>query len=189
MKFSDRTLCRFVTYEKLDCAICDATDDIDRFDWTGNFSFNIYECSKLYFIIESTFRNGIFKLESQRLIQMLNEANSLMLSAQQLSNATTQTSSHSPAELMAKAQQIQFITILIVHRLVKQDAEGNWMMGQSQLVDSLLRIWSDKRFIEKHRNIDQLDLVYWKEPVYLAKIFLKFHKVCHLFFVPNQKIS
>lgn len=46
-------------------------------------------------------------------------------------------------------------------------------------MEVLLRIWCDERFHDKHRNIDQLDHLYWKEPLYMVKILLKFHK-CQL---------
>ena len=49
-------------------------------------------------------------------------------------------------------------------------------MNQAQLIECLLKIWCSDRFHDKHRTTDQLDYIYWKEPVYLIKIFLKFHK-------------
>lgn len=49
-------------------------------------------------------------------------------------------------------------------------------MAQTGLVETLLRLWCDDRFHDKHRNIDQLDHMYWKEPLYVVKILLKFHK-------------
>ena len=148
----------------------------DRIKDSYNYRFLIYLINT-----QSAFLQ-IFKNESQRLIQMLNEANSLMLSAQQLSTSQQQQqqNTQSPADLIAKTHQIQFLTILIVYRLVKQDNEGIWIAAQAQLIESLLRIWVDERFHEKHRNVDQLDQIYWKEPVYLVKILLKFHQVCIL---------
>jgi transformation/transcription domain-associated protein len=64
---------------------------------------------------------------------------------------------------------------LIIYRLVKSDNENEWIVNQSQLIECLLKIWCDERFHEKHKNIDQLDYIYWKETIYLIKIFIKFH--------------
>ena len=38
-----------------------------------------------------------------------------------------------------------------------------------------MKIWCDERFHDKHKTTDQLDYIYWKETIYLIKIFLKFH--------------
>ena len=80
-----------------------------------------------------------------------------------------------PNDLIAKSNQIQYLTILIIYRLVKHDKENEWIVNQSQLIECLLKIWCDERFHEKHKAIDQLDYIYWKETIYLIKIFLKFH--------------
>lgn len=78
--------------------------------------------------------------------------------------------------MITKSIQIQFLTILIVYRLAKQDDNGGWIINQAQLIESLLKIWCSDRFHDKHKTTDQLDYIYWKEPIYLIKIFLKFHK-------------
>ena len=67
------------------------------------------------------------------------------------------------------------MTILIIYRLVKNDNDNEWIVNQSQLIECLLKIWCDERFHEKHKTIDQLDYIYWKETIYLLKIFIKFH--------------
>ncbi len=115
----------------------------------------------------------IFRNEPKRLVQMLNESQTLLATAQQ---AVVLQGNLSAADLVTKSNQSQFLTILIVYRLAKQDLSGEWIVGQAQLVECLLRIWCSDRFHEKHRTTDQLDYIYWKEPVYLIKIFLKFHK-------------
>ena len=117
----------------------------------------------------------IFGTEPQRLIQMLNESQTLLSTAQQINKHAGQTNVN-PNDLVAKSNQIQFLTILIVYRLVKLDLNAEWIVNQSQLVESLLKIWCNDRFHDKHKSTDQLDYIYWKEPIYLIKIILKFHK-------------
>lgn len=78
--------------------------------------------------------------------------------------------------MITKSDQSQYLTILIVYRLAKQDANNEWILNQAQLIECLLKIWRSDRFHDKHRTTDQLDYIYWKEPIYLIKIFLKFHK-------------
>lgn len=79
-------------------------------------------------------------------------------------------------DLFTKSNQSQYLTILIVYRLAKQDLNGEWIVNQAQLIECLLKIWCSDRFHDKHKTTDQLDYIYWKEPIYLTKIFLKFHK-------------
>ena len=85
----------------------------------------------------------IFKSEPNRLIQMLNESQTLYangLKSQQL-------------ELMTKANQIQFLTILIIYRLVKLDETNEWIRNQQSLIENLLKIWSNERFHQRHSNL------------------------------------
>jgi transformation/transcription domain-associated protein len=153
---------------------------------------NMYNYRFILFLIrtQSEF-SRIFKSDSHRLIQMLDESHSLYSNAQQMILNNTNTinnnnnnesqpsqisTQQNPNDLVAKSNQIQYLTILIIYRLVKQDNDNKWIIEQSRLIDCLLKIWCDERFHDKHRNIDQLDCVYWKEPIYLIKILLKFHK-------------
>ena len=110
------------------------------------------------------------------------EANS---SLQTTPPAPPQTSSSTSSDLLNKSNKIQYLAILIVYRLVKSETTSNaaqqqqqvsWIGEQPALIDALLRIWCEERFHDKHRHVDQLDYVYWKEPVYLVKIFLRFHE-------------
>ena len=129
----------------------------------------------LYLIKNQPAFAQIFKADSHRLTQMLNESQILLSNAQSLMNNPNAQPNQNPNDFIAKSNQIQYLTILIVYRLVKQDAENEWIVKQSSLIENLLKIWCDDRFHEKHKGIDQLDYIYWKEPVYLVKIFLKFH--------------
>ena len=133
----------------------------------------------LYLIKTQPVFAQIFKTDPHRLIQMLNESQTLLSTAQQLINTPPQVppggTAPNPSDLIAKSNQIQYLTILIIYRLVKHDKENEWIVNQSQLIECLLKIWCDERFHEKHKAIDQLDYIYWKETIYLIKIFLKFH--------------
>lgn len=77
------------------------------------------------------------------------------------------------------------MSIFIVYRLCKLDTQNEWIVAQAGLIEGLLRIWCDERFHDKHRNIDQLDHLYWKEPIYMVKILLRFHK-CQLTRSPDE---
>jgi hypothetical protein len=90
----------------------------------------------------STFAQ-IFKSEPNRLIQMLNEANTLF-------NAGMNNSQN---ELLLRAAQIQFLTILIIYRLVKLDAKNEWIRNQHSLVEHLLKIWSNEHFHKRNSNL------------------------------------
>jgi len=115
----------------------------------------------------------IFRNEPKRLVQMLNESQTLLATAQQ---AAAVQGNLTASDLATKSNQSQFLTVLIVYRLAKQDVAGEWIVEQAQLIECLLRIWCSDRFHERHRSTDQLDYIYWKEPVYLVKVFLKFHR-------------
>lgn len=108
----------------------------------------------------------IFKSEPNRLIQMLNESQTLYQTAFNQHNQ----------DLLQKSAQIQFLTILVIYRLIKLDASNEWIQSQSMLIDTLLKLWCEDRFHEKHTQIDSLDYLYWKEPIYMLKILLKFHQ-------------
>jgi transformation/transcription domain-associated protein len=131
----------------------------------------------LYLIKTQPAFANIFKNEPHRLIQMLNESYTKMSNGQQLiKNNQDTTSTTNGYDLIARSNQIQYLTILIVYRLVKQDSDMSWIVKRKDLIDCLLKIWCDEKFHEKHKNIDQLDYIYWKEPVYLIKIFLRYHE-------------
>ncbi len=114
----------------------------------------------------------MFKRDTSRLSQMVHESQAMMQRAINSKNSNDL----NPNDLMATSNQIQFLAILIFYRLTKLDTESQWIVNQGNLIDCFLEIWCDDRFHEKHKSIDQLDYIYWKEPIYLVKIFLKFHK-------------
>lgn len=45
------------------------------------------------------------------------------------------------------------------------------------MIEVLLKIWCDEKFHEKHAQIDNLNHIFWKEPIYLLKILLKYHEI------------
>lgn len=140
---------------------------------------DIYNYRFLLFFIKkysSSYAN-YFTPEPNRVIQMLNESHTLYNTALATPVPTESTvpTGPNPTDLINKSNQFQYLAILIIYRLCKLDTANEWIVKQTTLIDSLLKVWSDERFHDKHRNIDQLDYVYWKEPIYMVKIFLKFH--------------
>ncbi len=112
-----------------------------------------------------------FKNESSRLIQMLNESQALLATAANSSSQQT----INQIDYVVKSNQTEYLTVLIIYRLVKKDQE--WIGSQAQLIDTLVKLWVDEKFHERHRNIDKLDYIFWKEPIYIIKIFLKYHRL------------
>ena len=114
----------------------------------------------------------MFKRDTTQIIKMLNESQLLALKA---SDNTTNSNLNSN-DLYSTSNQIQFLAVLIFYCLSKLDTDNQWIVNQANLIEHFLKIWCDERFHDKHKLIDQLDYIYWKEPIYLVKIFLKFHK-------------
>lgn len=54
---------------------------------------------------------------------------------------------------------------------------SSWLQTQGQLIEVLLKTWCDEKFHEKHSQIDTLNHIYWKEPIYVLKILLKYHEI------------
>ncbi|RNA03194.1 Transformation transcription domain-associated [Brachionus plicatilis] len=52
-----------------------------------------------------------------------------------------------------------------------------WLQSQGQLIEVLLKVWCDEKFHEKHSQIDNLNHIYWKEPIYVLKVLLKYHEI------------
>jgi hypothetical protein len=90
----------------------------------------------------STFAQ-IFKSEPNRLNQMLNEANNLFNTG----------INNNQNELLLRATQIQFLTILIVYRLIKLDTKNEWIRNQHSLIENLLKIWSNEHFHKRNSNL------------------------------------
>lgn len=124
----------------------------------------------IYLIKKQPAFSIMFKRDTNRLIQMANESQVF------LNNALNPSNTMNANDLIATSNQIQYLAILIFYRLSKLDTENQWILNQATLVNHFVKIWCDDRFHEKHKSIDQLDYIYWKEPIYLVKIFLKFHK-------------
>lgn len=133
----------------------------DRIKDMYNFRFFIYLIKK-----QPASFGQIFKLEPTKLIPIFNESQTLYINGVNQQNQ----------ELIQKSAQLQYLIILIVYRLIKLDTKNEWIQNQSQLMDTLVKLWSDDRFHERHRQIDSLDYMYWKEPIYLLKILLRFHQ-------------
>ncbi|XP_045469394.1 transcription-associated protein 1 isoform X2 [Harmonia axyridis] len=70
---------------------------------------------------------------------------------------------------------LQFQSIRIVSLLIKYDDQ--WLATQQKLVDAIKQIWCDDSYQERHQNIRDVDMYYWKEPKLLVKILL--HYFCH----------
>ncbi|CAF0709284.1 unnamed protein product [Brachionus calyciflorus] len=122
----------------------------------------------VYLIKKHTVQFGhIFKTEPNRLVQMLNESQTLLINGLNQQNF----------DFINKSNQILFLTIFIFYRLTKIESNSAWLQSQNQLIEALLKIWCDDKFHEKHSQIDTLHYIYWKEPIYMLKILLKFHQI------------
>lgn len=71
--------------------------------------------------------------------------------------------------------ELQFQSIRVISLLIKFDDQ--WLSNQKDLVEALKQIWSDDRYLERHKHLDQMEYTHWKEPKLLVKILL--HYFCH----------
>ncbi|XP_050299225.1 transcription-associated protein 1 isoform X2 [Anthonomus grandis grandis] len=78
--------------------------------------------------------------------------------------------------------EFQYQGIRIISLLIKYDDQ--WLSTQQDLVEALKQIWCDDNyqykglhFQERHKNVEFLEYVHWKEPKLLVKILL--HYFCH----------
>ncbi|BFZ01386.1 hypothetical protein BsWGS_04423 [Bradybaena similaris] len=77
----------------------------------------------------------------------------------------------SPAPVRA---ELQYRAIRLIALLVKYD--DKWLPLQTQMRPFLLSIWVSDSFLERHKAVDELDYVYWKEPALLLKCLINYFK-------------
>ncbi|XP_064648217.1 transformation/transcription domain-associated protein-like isoform X2 [Lineus longissimus] len=70
--------------------------------------------------------------------------------------------------------ELQFQAVRIISILVKKD--NNWLPQHQPVATNLLRIWISELFAEKHKKVDTMDYVHWKEPKLIVKCLLNFFK-------------
>uniref|UniRef100_A0A146L0J1 Transformation/transcription domain-associated protein n=6 Tax=Lygus hesperus TaxID=30085 RepID=A0A146L0J1_LYGHE len=68
--------------------------------------------------------------------------------------------------------ELQFQSIRIVSLLVKYDDQ--WLSSQEQLAQTFNQIWCNDQYQQRHRNIEIVEYVHWKEPKLLVKILLNY---------------
>lgn len=64
-------------------------------------------------------------------------------------------------------QSIRISSILIKH-------DDEWLSTQQDLVEAFKQIWCNDDYQERHRNIDTLEYMHWKEPKLVVKILLHY---------------
>jgi transformation/transcription domain-associated protein len=70
--------------------------------------------------------------------------------------------------------ELQYQAVRIINVLVKKDE--NWLPQHQPVATNLLRIWISDMFAEKHKKVDSMDYVHWKEPKLIVKCLLNFFK-------------
>lgn len=73
---------------------------------------------------------------------------------------------------MEERSEIQYQSIRIISILIKHDEQ--WISTQNDLVTALKQIWYNSSYQVKHKQIESLDYVHWKEPKLLVKILLHY---------------
>ncbi|XP_048245320.1 transformation/transcription domain-associated protein-like isoform X4 [Haliotis rufescens] len=86
-----------------------------------------------------------------------------------------QTQSASPLTSAATTKsELQYQAIRLISILVHFHEE--WLPKHSQVVTQLLKIWVSDSFQERHKKVDSLDFVHWKEPALLVRCLLNYFK-------------
>ncbi|KAI5754015.1 hypothetical protein M8J77_005069 [Diaphorina citri] len=86
----------------------------------------------------------------------------------------------------AEKLEMQYIGIRLVSILIKLDTK--WLSSQNQLISVMQKIWCDDEYLQRHRNVENISYVHWKEPKLLVKILLHYfshhrHIIDLLFFI------
>ncbi|XP_041366452.1 transformation/transcription domain-associated protein-like [Gigantopelta aegis] len=68
--------------------------------------------------------------------------------------------------------ELQYEAIRLINILVHFD--DDWLPNHSQVVTQLLKIWVSEGFQERHKKVDSLDFVHWKEPSLLVGCLLNY---------------
>ncbi|KAH9524763.1 hypothetical protein Btru_027782, partial [Bulinus truncatus] len=92
-----------------------------------------------------------------------------MLSGQPQSAPASPIASPAPVK-----SELQYRAIRLIALLVRFDE--TWLPQQPQLRSLLLSIWVSDGFLERHKAIDELDYVYWKEPALILKCLVNYFK-------------
>nr|KAG5693699.1 hypothetical protein BaRGS_008341 [Batillaria attramentaria] len=92
----------------------------------------------------------------------------VMLTGQMhVGGVTTASLNVEPTELQFQAMRI--LTILVKHN-------DTWLSQHQSIIKKLLDIWMSDEFLARHKKVDELDFVYWKEPAMLVKCLLNYFR-------------
>ncbi|XP_065923524.1 transformation/transcription domain-associated protein isoform X7 [Magallana gigas] len=69
---------------------------------------------------------------------------------------------------------LQFQMIKLISVLTR--FEEAWLSQHAVIITNLLTIWKSEGFIERHKKVDSVDFVIWKEPALLVKCLLNYFK-------------
>lgn len=72
----------------------------------------------------------------------------------------------------AEKLEMQYIGIRLVSILIKLDTK--WLASQTQLISVMQKIWCDDEYLPRHRKVENISYVHWKEPKLLVKILLHY---------------
>ncbi|XP_035826346.1 transformation/transcription domain-associated protein isoform X2 [Aplysia californica] len=92
-----------------------------------------------------------------------------MLSGQLQATAASPIASPSPVRT-----ELQYRAVRLIALLVRFDEK--WLAQHTQMRPLLLSIWVSDAFLERHKAVDALDYVYWKEPALILKCLLNYFK-------------
>ncbi|XP_055874365.1 transformation/transcription domain-associated protein-like isoform X5 [Biomphalaria glabrata] len=70
--------------------------------------------------------------------------------------------------------EVQYRAVRLVALLVRFDE--TWLPQQPQMRSLLLSIWVSDSFLERHKAVDELDYIYWKEPALILKCLVNYFK-------------
>ncbi|CAL1526415.1 unnamed protein product, partial [Lymnaea stagnalis] len=69
---------------------------------------------------------------------------------------------------------LQYRAVRLIALLVRYDEK--WLPQQTHMRPLLLSIWVSDSFLERHKAVDELDYVYWKEPALILKCLVNYFK-------------
>lgn len=68
--------------------------------------------------------------------------------------------------------ELQYQSIRIVSLLVKFDDQ--WLSSINQLASTYIHIWCSDQYLTRHKNIENVSHIHWKEPKLIVKILLNY---------------
>ncbi|KAL5007444.1 hypothetical protein ScPMuIL_016250 [Solemya velum] len=74
----------------------------------------------------------------------------------------------------ALKQELQYQGIRLISLLVRMN--DNWLPHNPTVVKQLLNLWVQDSFQERHKKVDSVDYVHWKEPAFIIKCLLNYFK-------------